>query len=810
MHAVDQVQLMFLLKGTRGDVQPAAVLAQAIKQMSSIFRVSLATHACHKGWLCDVIDESVQSLYMASKPARTWHKSAGEAAEMSFQSDKDLEESVAACQAGLLVDQEQPDPGTDTKQPMRALIIFNLFALEGFHLAEALGVPCLAISPCLVPYSPPASFARRFRKSSATLYQALQGAKSGQVGWHEVDHWMWPLFAPRWANWRQSRLRMPPVMSNCFHPPQKEHDVQAQSKKQRLSTVQTETSPESSDGRTYTEAPEQNNNSSTPAQSLPNPVPLLYGLSPQVIQQPGYWPESIHICGFWQHKSRLEEAAEVQSKLQSLLGGLPEGMLFKDWHAGKPLMCITFGSMGPMGAIPDPLHLVEVLVAALKQANIKGVLLTGGWKRLSASAWTKAFGDPDPPLLAADRIPHDMLLPMCDGIVQHGGAGTCAAAMRAGLPQLICPFHFDQHTWVEKLAYMGVALQGTTQHLTTAPSLEEGSKYSSQEAVQTLVQQLKALLSESMKQQCQELQARLLQEDGVATALQQILEQAKLARVPQADAALLRGPPWQTDKAVETADGLHPDYAAQKLLRLPNGWQVYADAELEAKFIYNEIFGEEQTYSQHGIQINDGDVVMDVGANVGLFLAWLMAGDPSKGRGIPSRIWACEPLPANLARLNANLHEHGLTDKVQVIPSAVSSEEGELQFRYYPHMPGNSTCHVAEKEALQGMMPAYFFEDAEDHVCPITTISKLMEDYQITHIDLLKVDVEGSELQVLQGIQPHHWPHIKQVVLETHDVDNRLQQVSSLLQQQDYTVAHSYTGLMTNFMVYAVRIGTSS
>lgn len=66
-----------------------------------------------------------------------------------------------------------------------------------------------------------------------------------------------------------------------------------------------------------------------------------------------------------------------------------------------------------------------------------------------------------------------------------------------------------------------------------------------------------------MKQQCQELQARVLQEDGIGTAVQHILEQAKLARVPQANAALLRRPPWQTDKAVETADGLHPDYAAQ-------------------------------------------------------------------------------------------------------------------------------------------------------------------------------------------------------------------------------------------------------
>lgn len=73
----------------------------------------------------------------------------------------------------------------------------------------------------------------------------------------------------------------------------------------------------------------------------------------------------------------LMQATALQAKLQSLVGGLPDGMSFADWHDGKPMLCITFGSMGPVGAIPDPLHLVEVLVAALRRINAKGVLLTG-------------------------------------------------------------------------------------------------------------------------------------------------------------------------------------------------------------------------------------------------------------------------------------------------------------------------------------------------------------------------------------------------------------------------------------------------
>jgi len=51
-------------------------------------------------------------------------------------------------------------------------------------------------------------------------------------------------------------------------------------------------------------------------------------------------------------------------------------------------------------------------------------------------------------------------------------------------------------------------------------------------------------------------------------------------------------------------------------VQLPNGWSVPAQSQVEALFIYKEIV-EEQCYLQHGIQIKDQDIVMDVGANIG-------------------------------------------------------------------------------------------------------------------------------------------------------------------------------------------------
>lgn len=104
------------------------------------------------------------------------------------------EELIAACEEALgrrlppaaeeaaLPAAEQPVPAAADAAGTCALplIVFNLFALEGFHLAEALGLPCLAASPCLVPYAPPAGFERRFQLQHPRLYQRLLAAGEGE------------------------------------------------------------------------------------------------------------------------------------------------------------------------------------------------------------------------------------------------------------------------------------------------------------------------------------------------------------------------------------------------------------------------------------------------------------------------------------------------------------------------------------------------------------------------------------------------------------------------------------------------------
>ena len=49
--------------------------------------------------------------------------------------------------------------------------------------------------------------------------------------------------------------------------------------------------------------------------------------------------------------------------------------------------------------------------------------------------------------------------------------------------------------------------------------------------------------------------------------------------------------------------------------------------------------------------------------------------------------------------------------------------------------------------------------------CAMTTVSALMAEHDLQDIDLLKVDVEGAELDVLRGILPGDWPRIHQACL---------------------------------------------
>ena len=53
--------------------------------------------------------------------------------------------------------------------------------------------------------------------------------------------------------------------------------------------------------------------------------------------------------------------------------------------------------------------------------------------------------------------------------------------------------------------------------------------------------------------------------------------------------------------------------------------------------------------------------------------------------------------------------------------------------------------------------------------CPLVTVSDVVDSHELDEIDLLKVDVERSELAVLKGVRREHWAMVRQVAMEVHD-----------------------------------------
>jgi MinD superfamily P-loop ATPase len=63
----------------------------------------------------------------------------------------------------------------------------------------------------------------------------------------------------------------------------------------------------------------------------------------------------------------------------------------------------------------------------------------------------------------------------------------------------------------------------------------------------------------------------------------------------------------------------------------------------------------------------------------------------------------------------------------------------------------------------------------------VATLGQMLRINQVARVDLLKIDVEGAELDVLLGLDPETWPRVHQVVMETHNRQGLCHRIARLL-----------------------------
>ncbi|HEU4594335.1 MAG TPA: MupA/Atu3671 family FMN-dependent luciferase-like monooxygenase, partial [Pyrinomonadaceae bacterium] len=162
--------------------------------------------------------------------------------------------------------------------------------------------------------------------------------------------------------------------------------------------------------------------------------------------------------------------------------------------------------------------------------------------------------------------------------------------------------------------------------------------------------------------------------------------------------------PHETPSAPSASAEAEGALAKFQQFKLPNGMTVATLSGFRASVAYHEIFVDE-VYLRHGVTLDDGDCVFDVGANVGFFSLYVN----SKRKNL--KLFAFEPIPTTFEVLRTNVSLHGLDAKLFNV--GVADAAGEARFTFYPQMPGLSgrySDQEQDKKTTRAIISTYLRE----------------------------------------------------------------------------------------------------
>ena len=241
-----------------------------------------------------------------------------------------------------------------------------------------------------------------------------------------------------------------------------------------------------------------------------------------------------------------------------------------------------------------------------------------------------------------------------------------------------------------------------------------------------------------------------------------------------------------------------------KKIKLTDGTPLYCLRSTEAIVLDDHIKG----YFNHGISLKEGDVIVDIGANIGVF------GVRASQTYNNIEIHSFEPVPQiyDVLLKNTELSNNNSFFAYQM---GIGSKSDTINFTYFPNSPALSTSNPelwennpeAFRKAVKGsiknspdsfwwsklipgfLIPAiaWYLKKGERKIkCKVCTLSEVIESKNINNINLLKMDCEGHEWEVIKGINDNHWPIIQSIVMEVHDIDERVLKVENLLSDKGF------------------------
>ncbi|MDJ0708474.1 MAG: glycosyltransferase [Leptolyngbyaceae cyanobacterium MO_188.B28] len=210
-----------------------------------------------------------------------------------------------------------------------------------------------------------------------------------------------------------------------------------------------------------------------------SPLPTINCYSAAVVPPPSDWGLAIQQGGYL--------------FLDTANGFTPPPALQAFLEAEPQPFYIGFGSM----ISRNPEKLAQTVISAL-EANQQRAVICSGWGNIGKA-------NLPPSIYMIDEVPHDWLFPRVAAAIHHGGAGTTAATLKAGIPSIVVPFFADQPSWGRRLEQLGVSPATHPQKGLTCDQLTS--------SIQAIVD------NASFREQAQQLRTKLQAEDGVAQAI---------------------------------------------------------------------------------------------------------------------------------------------------------------------------------------------------------------------------------------------------------------------------------------------------
>lgn len=260
-------------------------------------------------------------------------------------------------------------------------------------------------------------------------------------------------------------------------------------------------------------------------------------------------------------------------------------------------------------------------------------------------------------------------------------------------------------------------------------------------------------------------------------------------------------------------------------LELPEYGPVWASGRRRDDL--KKLADEVDEYFALGLELPRGATVIDVGANIGMFAI-------AAGARVPDvRLIGIEPIPILHEALEKNVAENPHLSKanIRLIRRGLSKDDSEpvVEFAYFSNFPSDSTRYLDGKrveferafetfgksfdQRVSGTIPGPIGRGLGSMVgslvkglpvgrvgrwmsdrvtgiekvrCEMTTLASVIDEVDGI-VDVLKIDVEGAEIDVIAGARMDQWPRVRQVVLEANDLDGRRERVCAMLRERGLT-----------------------